>query len=290
MRPLRTVTLAGIAAGAYSVVEGRSYRLGRVEVPVGDGSPPLRILHLSDTHLSGLTPDLHRWLGGLPEAVGEVDLIVATGDLIDDDAGIDMAVDALGRFEARLGRYYVLGSHDYFQSTIRGLMAGLSTLYAARRSPETSRPADTARLEGGLKESGWISLGNAVETVNTPNGTVRLAGVDDPFLKRHETDHIRRGSSDAFAVAMVHCPDIVSECVLRGFDLILAGHTHGGQVRVPGFGALVTNCTLPPGLARGLSRVGSSYLHLSPGLGTSRFAPIRFFCPPEATVLEVKPG
>lgn len=275
--------------GAYSIAEAHSYRLRHTAVPVRAGAPSLRLLHLSDTHLSGLRPDLLRWLSDLPESVGEVDLAIATGDLIDDDSGIDLAVDALGRIKSRLGRYYVLGSHDYFQSTIRGLIAGVSSMYAARRAPETSRPADTARLEAGLKEAGWISLANAVETVATAQGTVRLAGVDDPFLRRHETAHIRREAADALAVAVVHCPDIVSECALQGFDLVLAGHTHGGQVRMPGIGALVTNCTLPAGLARGLHRVGSAHLHVSPGLGTTKFSPVRLLCPPEATVLELTP-
>jgi predicted MPP superfamily phosphohydrolase len=68
-------------------------------------------------------------------------------------------------------------------------------------------------------------------------------------------------------------------------DLILAGHTHGGQLCVPGFGALVTNCDLPTGQAKGLSAVAGVPMHVSAGLGTSPFTPIRFACRPEATLL-----
>jgi len=75
-----------------------------------------------------------------------------------------------------------------------------------------------------------------------------------------------------------------------GADLVLAGHTHGGQLRVPGFGALVTNCDLDRRRARGLSTYEGSVLHVSAGLGTSPYAPIRFACPPEATLLTLVPG
>jgi predicted MPP superfamily phosphohydrolase len=72
-----------------------------------------------------------------------------------------------------------------------------------------------------------------------------------------------------------------------GVDLLLAGHTHGGQVRLPGYGAIVTNCGIDRARAKGLSTYESSWLHVSPGLGTSPYAPIRFACRPEATLLRL---
>jgi predicted MPP superfamily phosphohydrolase len=88
----------------------------------------------------------------------------------------------------------------------------------------------------------------------------------------------------------MHAPDVVSEWFLTGFDLVLAGHTHGGQVRIPGIGALVTNCSLPTALAGGLHRIHGGWLHVSPGLGTGKYSPIRFACPPEATLLHLEPA
>jgi predicted MPP superfamily phosphohydrolase len=73
----------------------------------------------------------------------------------------------------------------------------------------------------------------------------------------------------------------------NGYGLVLAGHTHGGQVCLPGVGALVTNCDLPRDRVRGLSRWGASWLHVSAGLGTSKYAPFRFACRPEASLLTV---
>ena len=77
-----------------------------------------------------------------------------------------------------------------------------------------------------------------------------------------------------------------------GFDLLLAGHTHGGQVCVPGFGALVTNCGLPRSMAKGLHRWPGSdaWLHVSAGLGTHPTAPVRFACRPEATPADPRPS
>jgi predicted MPP superfamily phosphohydrolase len=72
--------------------------------------------------------------------------------------------------------------------------------------------------------------------------------------------------------------------------LILAGHTHGGQVRIPGVGALVTNCDIPHERARGLSRWRTSWVNVSAGLGTSKYAPFRFACRPEASLLTLVPG
>jgi predicted MPP superfamily phosphohydrolase len=149
--------------------------------------------------------------------------------------------------------------------------------------------AATGELEAGLAAKGWRALTNVTEVLATPAGDIRVSGVDDPYLDRHRTEHIGRGSSDVVTIGVVHTPDVVSEWALAGYDLVLAGHTHGGQVRIPGVGAVVTNCALPPALAAGLHRIGGTWLHVSPGLGTGRFSPIRFNCRPEATLLRLHP-
>ncbi|HEX2239526.1 MAG TPA: metallophosphoesterase [Actinomycetota bacterium] len=277
---------AGAAVGAYSLWERRAYRLVEHDVPVDATVPSLSILHVSDTHLTAREGKLISWLRGLPDRLGRVpDLVLATGDLIEDDTGIEPLVDALSGLEARLGRFYVLGSHDYYQAKFQPY-----TKYFARESRDISAPpADTELMEDGLVANGWEPLINAAARLETDGGVLLLAGVDDPYLGRHTTQHIRRDEDVVLAIGLVHAPNVVSEWALNRFDLVVAGHTHGGQVRIPGVGALVTNCKLPTGLAMGLNRVGACWIHVSPGLGTSSYSPIRFNCFPEATLLNLVP-
>jgi predicted MPP superfamily phosphohydrolase len=279
---------AGAIAAVYPFVERRRYHLGRRAVPVRPACPPLTILHLSDTHLTAGDRKLARFLGELPKTVGTPDLVLATGDLIEDDGGIEPFLEAVEGLRGRLGRYYVLGSHDYYQSKMKAPTHYLS----AGRGPAGARPADVDRLEAGLSSQGWISLGNRTELLQHEGrlGAIRLAGVDDPYLGRHRTDHIARGRDDVAAIGLTHAPDVVSEWILNGYDLVLAGHTHGGQLRFPIVGAAVTNSSLPTALAAGLHRVGAGWLHVSMGLGTSRYSPVRFLARPEATLLELVPA
>jgi predicted MPP superfamily phosphohydrolase len=116
-----------------------------------------------------------------------------------------------------------------------------------------------------------------------------VGGLDDPHIHRHDIRAAVRTQPDRFGLAVVHSPDPMVELAALGYDLIVAGHTHGGQVRLPVAGALVSNSSVPTRMARGLTRVGSAYVHVSPGLGTSKYAPFRFLCRPEATVLELRP-
>ncbi len=253
---------------------------------VAPGAPRLTLLHISDTHFLAGDDRLQRFLAGIPEELGaEPDLVIATGDLIEDDTGIDPAVQSLSGLAARHGRFYVLGSHDYYQSVFQAY-----SKYVTKKRPTRAPPADTDRLESGLGDTGWRPLTNATEFVESDVGRIRLAGVDDPYLDRHRTDHIERGPEDVLAIGAMHAPDVVSEFALAGFDLALAGHTHGGQVRPPLLGTVVTNCSLPRELGARFNRVGDTWLHVSPGLGTSPFSPIRFNCRPEATLLELRPA
>lgn len=277
---------AALALGgaiAYPFLEPRWYRVNRLSAVIDADMRPLKVLHISDTHLTGDNRALIRFLERLPAAVGELDIVAATGDLIQDNSGIEPIAHALNRLSARIARVYVLGAHDYFQPGFQSYLK----YFGKRKLPATTRHADTADLERRLTHAGWISLTNHSELVDGPTGRIRLSGVDDPYLDRHSTTHIARASGETLAIGLAHSPDVVSEWMLNGFDLVLSGHTHAGQVRIPGIGALVTNSTLPAALAGGLHRIGNAWLHVSPGLGTGRFAPIRFNCRPEVTVLDL---
>lgn len=288
--PSATVVGAGAtvsaALGAYAFWEPYRFRIQRHTVSLAAHVPPLTVLHLSDTHLSARDEKLIAFLNRLPDEIGIPDLILATGDMIQGDEGIDPLIECLARLEARLGRFYVLGSHDYYNSRFRSYLKYFTGKGLPIRAPKT----DVRRMEEALQEKGWRPLTNTTEVIDSDRGRIRLTGVDDPYLDRHDTRHIQRAAGEVLALGLVHSPDVVSEWMLAGYDLVLAGHTHGGQVRLPFVGALVTNCSLPSPLACGLHQIGSGWLHVSPGLGTGKFSPIRFLCRPEATLLELRPA
>lgn len=279
---------AGAAAAVYSLLEPYRFSLVTQQIPVPAGAPALRILHVSDSHLTGRDRARASFLTGLPDEVGPVpDLVLATGDMIEEDAGIDVLLEALAGFEAKLGLFYVLGSHDYYQARFKPP----TQYFRKRRGPVKAPLSDLRRLEEGLADAGWKALTNRTEWVTTDEGArIRLAGVDDPYLRRHRTGHIERAANDDLAIGLMHAPEVISDYLLNGFDLTLAGHTHGGQVRFPVAGAVVTNSSLPTALAAGLHRVGNGWLYVTRGIGTSRFTRIRFLCPPEATLFELVPS
>jgi predicted MPP superfamily phosphohydrolase len=213
------------------------------------------------------------------------ELVLSTGDMIDTNSGIEPLLEVLAPLEVSWGKFYVNGSHDYFQARFMTYRK-----YFGEVEREAMVPSDFGRLKAGLDRLGWTSLTNRQEVIETSLGTVRLSGVDDPYLKRDDTTHLATERSDALSIGLMHSPDVVAEFALAGFDLMVAGHTHGGQVRFPFVGAVVTNSSLPTELAMGLNRVGSSWIHVSPGLGHGTFSPIRFLTRPEATLLRLVPG
>ena len=286
-KPLGWATAAGAGLAAYALYEPYRYRLVIHELPVHWGGPALDVLHLGDLHLSPRDRKLMGFLRTLPDRLPRTpDLVLATGDLIEGDQAIDPLLETLSSVEARHGRFYVLGSHDYYVSSGPSYTNYFSDDKVIRRA----LPTDTDRLERGLEDKGWISLTNRDRAVEIEGRRVRVAGVDDPYLQRHDTAHIRRDPGDDLAIGLAHAPDVVSEWALNGFDLAVAGHTHAGQVRIPFAGALVTNCSLPAGLASGPNLVGGTWLHVTPGLGTGRYSPIRFLARPEATLLRLIPA
>lgn len=283
MKLMRTAAFAALGAGAWAVAEARRYRLQRHVISLDAGIPPLEVLHLSDAHLTGEDTQRVDFIRSLADRMPEPDLILMTGDMIEGDDGIDPLLHALEPLKARYGKACVFGSHDYYRSRFR---VPIKYLTGKETKPDTE-PTDVQRMLNGLKDQDWIDLTNRSETIAAPFGRILLSGVDDPYLKRHRTEHIRREDA-VLAIGLTHAPNVVSTFMLAGYDLVVAGHTHGGQLRAPFFGALVTNSPLPAALAAGPRRIGRSVLHVSPGIGTSRYTRIRFLCPPEVTLLSLR--
>jgi predicted MPP superfamily phosphohydrolase len=279
------VTIAALAIGCvlYGIaVERFRYRVLRHRLDILPvGSPPLVVLHLSDLHFVRRDPRKSRFLAGLPAA----DVTVVTGDFLGEPEAVETAVESVRTVRGRLGSWFVLGSNDYFVPRPLNYLAYFRSR-RKRRRVKLGRAADLIR---GLVADGWEDLTDSRRPVSLDGLETEVLGLDDAHIRRHDLRVAPRSEDGRFGVAVMHSPDTAPEAAALGYGLIVAGHTHGGQVRLPWIGALVSNCSIPPRLASGLVRMGSAVLHTSRGLGTSKYAPFRFWCRPEATFLELRP-
>lgn len=281
---LLAVALAGGVCVAYGVfIERRWYRLAVYRLPI---LPPdassLTLLHLSDLHFVASDRGKARFLASLPRP----DITVLTGDLLGEPEAVEAVTAALGPVRGAAGSYFVLGSNDYFAPRPLSYLA----YFRRRRRRRQGRLGRARDLASRLEADGWIHLRNRRVIGEVSGVPFEMTGLDDPHIERHDLRVAARKDPRAFGLALVHSPDPAPELAALGYDLVVSGHTHGGQVRMPFVGALVTNSSIPTGLCMGLSRFGRMLLHVSPGLGTSKFAPFRFLCRPEATLLEVVPA
>jgi hypothetical protein len=281
---LIAVAAFAVACVAYGVlVERRWYRLVRRRIPIlpTDEVAALTVLHLSDLHLTGRSASMRRFLSGLPAC----DLCVVTGDVVGEPEAVEAAVEALRDLRGTRASFFVLGSNDYFVPRPHNYLRYFRKSRRLRRAKRGRAPDLVAQLEA----DGWVHLRNTRRAISVDGLEVEVLGLDDPHIRRQDLRMAPREHTGAFGLAVVHSPDPAPELAALGYDLMLFGHTHGGQVRFPLVGPLVTNSHLPRRIASGLVRMGNAYAHISPGLGTSKYAPFRFLCRPEATVLELVP-
>lgn len=295
MRPLLWPFAAAAAGLAYGALyEVNAFTLRTVTVPVlAAGSEPLRVLHLSDTHM---TPDQHRkqqWLRSLAEL--EPDLVVNTGDNLAHLDAVPSVLRAYGDLLDVPG-VFVFGSNDYFspvrKSPTHYLKGGTGVSKVGEWTRERDLPFD--ELRAAFQQRGWTDLNNRHDELEIAGRRVSFVGVDDPHLEFDELDDRPADPAADLAIGVAHAPylRVLDRWSSQGYPLIMAGHTHGGQLRVPFYGALVTNCDLDRARARGLNQhqvAGHepSWLHVSAGLGTSPYTPVRFACRPEATLLNL---
>lgn len=280
------MAVGGAGTVAYSLWEAKQYTLREVTAPVlVAGAAPIRLLHISDLHLTSRDAARADWVAGL--ASTEPDLVVATGDFLSAADGLPLVERALGALAGPPGAF-VFGSNDYFAAR---RVNPASYLRAPSRHSRRRRPdLPTADLRAFLTSLGWLDLNNAAATASVGSLQIAFRGVDDPHIRR---DRYRRVGGQWPAadlrIGVTHAPylRVLDAFVHDGADLVLAGHTHGGQICVPGYGALVTNCDLDTARVSGLSKHGRAWLHVSAGLGTNPHAPIRLACRPTATVVHL---
>jgi predicted MPP superfamily phosphohydrolase len=295
---LSLAAAGGAAAIGYaSVIERNWFALRQVEVPVLPvDATPLRVLHISDLHL---TPGRHRLMSFVRAlAPLDPDLVVNTGDSLASPRAVQPVLDALGPLLDKPG-VFVYGSNDLFSPKPKNPARYLwRTSEGEHGREEPDLPWE--ELGAGLSAAGWLDLNNKRGRLKAGNLDIAFAGVHDPHAGQDRYDEIAGPAEAAdLRVGVLHSPEpaVMDRFVADGYELLLSGHTHGGQVCVPGFGALATNCGIERSRAKGLSLHPqaarddgkTAWLHVSAGLGTSPWAPVRFGCRPEATLLTLVP-
>ena len=268
-------------------------KLRQVELPILatlNKGKSLRILHLSDLHL---TPKQKNKISDLKELSSlDPDLTVVTGDFLAHRDSVPAVIDALGGLLQKPG-FFVFGSNDYYAPTIKN---PISYLFSDSSGSRLGAKLPWLKLQSELVKAGWLNLNQRKLTTSINGITIEARGTDDAHLKRDDYEAVsgKRNPDAQLSIGVTHAPyaRLLNAMHEDKLDLIIAGHTHGGQVRLPlpnflgGSRALTTNCDLPTWRARGLSKIGDQpWLHVSAGIGTSPFAPFRLASPPEATLL-----
>jgi uncharacterized protein len=256
-------TLALLAYG--TLVEPRWLQVRRVRIHVRTLPPDLeglRVGLVSDVHLrAGRSPGLARRAAAALDRAAP-DLIAITGDLAEDEPGLDAVLDAFHSLSAPLGVFVVPGNHDH--------KAGIHRWRRAiARNPSLT------------------DLTTRFRTARRGGATLCIAGMDD-HIEGHPSLRLPPPGARDLTIVLAHSPDQAEQCRRRydAVDLILSGHTHGGQIRIPFLGAPVTSARRADLYDQGLRRRPWTQVYISRGLGTSRL-PIRFLARPEVAIIEL---
>jgi predicted MPP superfamily phosphohydrolase len=270
-----------VAAGA--LVEPHFRVLRHAEVPIlPRGAGQVRVLHLSDLHLLPRHERRSRWISDLARL--QPDAVVVTGDLWSSAQSMSLLGMTLAALtEDGTPGFFVPGNNDYYTPLPPSLVRYVTGGPPRRRGPDLPW-AEAATM---LEQHGWTDLTHRRTTTTLRGLSVTVTGTDDAHLRRDRYALVAGPIDTEIGIGVTHTPQrrVLDGFAGDGYQLVVAGHTHGGQVRLPVAGALVTNCDLERARARGLSRQGPAWLHVSAGLGTSPYAPIRLCCRPEASLL-----
>jgi predicted MPP superfamily phosphohydrolase len=229
----------------------------------------LRIAHLSDLHMTGqIGREFYDVVVAETNALAP-DLVVITGDILEKDCCLPWIEATLGRLQAPHGKFFILGNHE-------------------------QRLRDVSLLRRTLVEAGFIDLDGKCQTLKVHDVEVRLVGNELPWFgelpfipnQSPAAEPRTPNAEPCFRVLLSHTPDNFSWAKSQGFDLMLAGHTHGGQIRLPRLGAVIAPSMYGSRYAGGLYFEPPTLLHVSRGL--AGIHPIRLNCPPELALLILK--
>lgn len=283
-----------VACGIWGfAIERYLFTIRRESVAVlPEGSQSIKVLHVSDFHLAPWQNRKKKFIKGLEQL--EPDLVINTGDNLGHMDSIETAIKSTEGIRKFAG-VFVNGSNDYHAPEFRNPFTYLA--HPSERSH--GKFLDTKKLTSAFEESGWLNLNNRSGILEINGNKIGFIGLDDPHEGLADLGSIkgqqRKVAAADFVIGVSHAPymNVLEALANAGAEMTFAGHTHGGQVCLPFKGALVTNCDLPTHAAKGLSawmfNGRGMLLNVCAGLGTSIFAPVRFFCKPEVRLIELLP-
>lgn len=241
-----------------------------IQVPVMGAkiSQPVRIVHLSDIHVERTSPRERKLVSVVQSQ--HPDLIVLTGDylnlsFLDDPIALRDARDLIGQLHAPYGVYAVNGSVDN-EKRMQDLFTGLDVTVLNDATTEVTTPGGAIHLTGVLNDKQWRD-----------EQALSWLAMDLP--------------QNTYHILLYHTPDLIEEAARDGIDLYLAGHTHGGQVRLPLYGAIITSSIFGKQYEMGQYQLGTTMLYVSRGIGMEgSLAPrARFLASPEVVVIDLIP-
>lgn len=329
------VAIAAILAALYLYAfkyEPANFKLSEVDIFIKDNlkfkagknksdKPILTFLHLSDFHLrkNSKGKKLFKFVRSLNKL--NVDFILITGDLTENDKNIEYLISMLSPLKAKYGKYAVFGVHDHYN---KALVEFIRNMF--KKKKRYKRENDVTYMAKRLKDIGIEVLRNESRRINIGSydmGDIEIIGLDDPIINKIDIvkafshiDHIdslkllkksdyknayksifklkeekihKINNRGKLRIILMHTPDTNSIINLarKEVDIIFGGHTHGGQVRLPLVGAVVSGCKIKTKFASGLFYFRNFVLYVTRGLGEGRYSQFRFYCQPEASLVKI---
>lgn len=301
-----------------------NFGLTDIRINISDGSAAKKeeklftILHLSDFHLrrSFKGRRLFDFIATLKDE--EYDFIFITGDMVENTQNADYLIEMLSPLKARYGKYAVLGVHDHYHKALYEFTRNMF-----KRKRKYTAVNDTKKLRGKLKTIGIEVLCNEDRILKIAGRDIEIIGLDDPIIERldldrafkaidplkegeivdgsnyreikgelfdiNDTDIHKLNRKGHLRLALLHTPDSHALATLykKDVDIVFCGHTHGGQVRLPLIGAIISGCRIKTAFASGLFYFKKMVLFVTRGLGEGKYSQFRCYCPPEAVRISI---
>ena len=290
--------LTGVAATTFGLISARRFSVRYETLALlPTGQQPLRILHLGDMHLVAGDRGKAEFVRSLVEL--EPDFVINTGD---NPGGLDAIDDVAVALAPLLDipGVFVPGSNDYFGPRSANPLRYLRAPTTLESSEEQHKIIDVRAMFANFTQPGqWRHLGNrSLRLPVRDDLTFDFAGTHDAHMRADAwpgfvTDEDETGTTENLKIAVTHAPyrRVLDAAIADGADIVFAGHTHGGQVALPAYGAIVSNCDIPTGRASGLfawrAAGQTGRVNITAGVGTSPTVPLRTFCTPEAVVIDL---